>query len=55
MMTIYGQKGDGPIMSRRVTVGYALYCWRQYFRAIRSARKSNPVVVDDMKVWSHPF
>lgn len=50
-VTICGQVGDGPVMRRTVSVGYAIGVWRGFFPAIYNSSASSPFVVGDKKVW----
>jgi hypothetical protein len=52
MVTVYGQKGDGPIMVRRVFLGVFLLAWGRFAPSILNARKDTPVVYGDRKVWT---
>lgn len=52
MIVVYGQKGDGPVLARRVDMGMFATFWGQWSWAILEATEANPLVVGDMRVWT---
>lgn len=51
-LKVYGQVGDGPIMTRTVSVAAFVTAWGRWARAVASATASRPLVMRDRKVWT---
>lgn len=48
---VYGQIGDGPVLTRTVTLRELVEEWGRYSMAVFHARRSHPLVVGDRRVW----
>lgn len=52
MFSVYGQKGDGPILHRSVTPMRFMLEWGRYARAIlRASRNGERYIRDGHAVW----